>query len=48
MISWIILHKFAEVIFGIIQKPLYTTSSNLVQKYITNEGSFGTWRATGH
>ena len=25
------LHKLADVIFGIIQKPLYITSSNLVK-----------------
>ena len=28
--AWIGLHKFANVIFGIIQKPLHVTSSNLV------------------
>ena len=31
LISWIGLHKFADVVFGIIQKPLYVTSSNLVR-----------------
>ena len=29
MMSWIGLHKFATVIFGITQKSLYITSSNL-------------------
>ena len=29
--SWIGLHEFADVIFGIIKKPLYITSSNLVR-----------------
>ena len=28
--SWIGLHKFEGVIFGITQKPLYITPSNLV------------------
>ena len=31
MMSWIGLHKLADVIFGITEKPLYTTSSNLVR-----------------
>ena len=31
MMSWIDLHKFADVIFGITQKLLYITSSNLVR-----------------
>ena len=30
MMSWTGLHKFANVIFGITQKLLYITSSNLV------------------
>ena len=30
MTSWIGLHKFAGVIFGITQDPLYITPSNLV------------------
>ena len=34
MMSWIGLHKFAGVIFGITQKPLYITPSNLVRQYI--------------
>ena len=29
MMSWIGLHKFADAIFGITQKPIYVTSSNL-------------------
>ena len=29
--SWIDLHKLADVIFGITQKPHYITSSNLVR-----------------
>ena len=32
MISWIGLHKLADAIFGIIQKQLYITSSNLVRQ----------------
>ena len=35
---WIGLYKFADVIFGVTQKPLYITSSNLVRLYITNKG----------
>ena len=31
MMSWIGLHKFADVIFGIIQKLLYITSSYLAR-----------------
>ena len=31
MVSGTDLHKFADVIFGIIQKPLDVTSSNLVR-----------------
>ena len=31
MMSWIGLHKFAGVIFGITQEPLYITPSNLVR-----------------
>ena len=34
------LHKFADVTFGITQKLLYITSSNLVRYYITNKGIF--------
>ena len=30
MMSWIDLHKFADVSFGISQEPLYVTPSNLV------------------
>ena len=33
-------HKFGDVIFGITQKPLYITSSNLVRQYITDKGIF--------
>ena len=40
MMSWIDFHKFADVIFGITQKELYITSSNLVRWYITNKGIF--------
>ena len=40
MMSRIGLHKFADVSFGITQKPLYTISSNLVRQYITNKGIF--------
>ena len=29
MMSWIDLHKFADLIFGITQKPLYIGSSDL-------------------
>ena len=32
MMSWTGLHKFADVIFGITQKPLYITTSNSVRK----------------
>ena len=31
MMSWTGLHKFAFVIFGIAEKPLYIISSNLVR-----------------
>ena len=31
MMSWIGLHKFADVIFGITQKPPHITPSNLVR-----------------
>ena len=52
MMSWIGLHKFSDVIFGITQKPLYVSSSNLVKWYITNKEMslifFVTLRATGH
>ena len=40
MMSWIDLHKFANVIFGITQKLLYITWSILVRKYVTNKGIF--------
>ena len=40
MMSWIGLHKFAGVIFGITQKPLYITWSNLIGYYITNKEVF--------
>ena len=40
MMSWTGLHKFADVIFGITQKLLYITSSNLVRLYITNKGIY--------
>ena len=36
MMSWNGLHKFADIIFRIIQKTLYITSSNLV-RYVTNK-----------
>ena len=38
MMSWIDLHKFADVIFGITQKLLYIITSNLII----------TWTVTGH
>ena len=31
MMSWIDLHKLADVIFGMTKKPLYITSSDLVR-----------------
>ena len=31
LMSWNGTHKFTDVIFGITQKPLYITSSNLVR-----------------
>ena len=37
MMPLIGLHKFEDVIFGITQKLLYVTSSNLVRQYITNK-----------
>ena len=40
MMSWIGLHKFTYVVFGITQKPLYITSLNLVKQYVTNKGIF--------
>ena len=39
-LSWIGLHKFADVISGITQKPLYIISSNLVRQYITYKEIF--------
>ena len=35
MMSWIGLHKFADVTFDITQKLLYITLSNLDRYYIT-------------
>ena len=40
MMSWTDSGKVADVIFRIIQKLLYITSSNLVRYYITNKGIF--------
>ena len=40
MMSCIGLHKFAGVIFGITQKLLFITPSNLVREYITNKKNF--------
>ena len=40
MMPWIGLRKFADVNFGITQKPLYIASSNLVRKYVTNKETF--------
>ena len=40
MMSWTGLDKFVDVIFGITQKQLYITSSNLFRKYVTNKGIF--------
>ena len=37
MMSWIGVHKFTDVIFGLTQKPLYITASNVVRKYITDK-----------
>ena len=37
MTSWIGLHKFADVIFGITERPLYVMLSNWVRQYITNK-----------
>ena len=34
------MHKFADVIFSITQKPFYITSSDLVRYFITNKGIF--------
>ena len=31
MMSWIVLHKFEDLIFGITQTPFYITPSNLVR-----------------
>ena len=31
MMSWIVLHEFADVSFGVTQKPLYITPPNLVR-----------------
>ena len=33
-------HKFADIIFGITQKLLFITPSNLVRYYIMNKGIF--------
>ena len=38
--SLIGLHKLANVISGITEKPLYITSSSLARQYVTNEGIF--------
>ena len=40
MMSWIGLHRFEGVIFGITQKPIYITPSNLGRSYITNKEIF--------
>ena len=40
MMSWTGLHKFEDVIFGITQKLLYITSSNLIIYYIMSKGIF--------
>ena len=52
MISWIGLHKFADVILGITQKLPYVTSSNLFRQHIISKGIFWacfiTSRSTGH
>ena len=40
MMPWIGLYKFADVNFGITQKPLHIASSNLVRKYVTNKETF--------
>ena len=52
MVSSIGLHNFADVIFGVTQKPLYihhyTWSDNkqLIKEFFL--ASFVIWRATGH
>ena len=46
MMSWIGLHKLADLISGITQKPPYITSSNLIKKFSWT--CFITWRATSH
>ena len=38
--SWIGLHEFADVIFGITQEWLYITTSNLVWWYVTSKEIF--------
>ena len=52
MMSWIELHKLAEVIFRITQKPLYIMLSNFTIKYITSKeifwSQFVTWIPNGH
>ena len=49
MMSWICLHKFAGVIFGITQKPVYIAPSNFFRWYITNKEIFvNLLRVTGH
>ena len=40
MMSWIGLHKFAGVVFGVTLKPLYITPSNLVRWFVTNKEVF--------
>ena len=49
--SWIGMHKLAEVIFRVTQKPFYITSTlsgntSLINKFFWN--CFVVWRATGH
>ena len=34
------MHKLADLVFGITQKLIYITLSNLVRQYITNKGIF--------
>ena len=50
--SWTGLHKFADAIFGITQKPPYIISSNFFRWHITKNAffwtCFATWRVTGH
>ena len=43
MMSWIGLHKFADAIFGITQKPLYIVSSNLIKQNVLVSSYLHSW-----